>query len=68
MTFRPRLQKEKEPAAQIWGVCYGQREQQAPWTRGLEPLTHSRNLQKARVTGGEWVKLGEGRVERVLGA
>lgn len=66
--FRPRLQEEKKLAVHIWGMCcYEQREQQAQWPRGLEPLTHSRNSQKARVTGHEWVKLDEGNVERVLG-
>lgn len=66
VTFRPRLQEEKEPAVQIREVCCGQREQQTQWPRGLEPSTHSRNPQKARVTGGKWVKLGEGSAGNIV--
>lgn len=63
MTFKPRLQDEKEPALQVWEVCYGQREQQAQWPRSTEPLTHFRNILKASLTGAEEVNLGEGSVK-----
>lgn len=66
MTFKPRLQDEKQPALQVWEVCYGQREQQALWPRHVEPLTHFRTPQ-ASVTGGEGVNLGAGGMKRALG-
>lgn len=52
-TSKSRFQTEKEPALQIWEVCYGQRDQQAQWPRSAEPLTHFRNTPKASLAGAE---------------